>query len=101
MKLLWKLVKVAVALALAIPLSIIVLATALGVLGGLIGLAFVVLKLAVVGFLAWGLFRLVTGLVCGSTRRSTPSEIKALPPADPYYDAAMRELDRELGNVAR
>ena len=101
MKLLWKLVKVVVALALAIPLSIIVLATALGVLGGLIGLAFLVLKLAVVCFLAWGVFRLVAGLMGGRAPRPKPNQAKALPPADPYYDAAMRELDRELGNAAR
>ena len=101
MRLLWKLVKVAVALALVIPVSIIVLATALGVLGGLIGLAFLGLKLAVAGLLAWGVFRLVAGLMGGRAPRPKPSQIKALPPADPYYDAAMRELDRELGNVAR
>jgi hypothetical protein len=101
MKLLWRLVKVAIALALVIPVSIIVLATALGVLGGLIGLAFLALKLAVVGLLAWGVFRLATGLTRGPARRPKPSEVKALPASDPYYDAAMKELDRELGNAAR
>jgi hypothetical protein len=101
MKPLWRLVKVAVALALVIPLSIIVLATALGVLGGLIGLAFLALKLAVVGLLAWREYRLVTGLMCGPAPRPKPNEVKALPASDPYYDAAMRELDRELGNAVR
>jgi hypothetical protein len=101
MKLLWKLVKVAIALALVIPVSIIVLATALGVLGGLIGLAFLGLKLAVVGLLAWGVFRLASCLMRGPARRPTPHEVKALPASDPYYDAAMRELDRELGHAAR
>ena len=101
MKLLWKLVKVAVALALVIPVSIIVLATALGVLGGLLGLAFLGVKLAFVGFLAWVVFRMVAGLMGGTVCRRKPAEIKALPPADPYYDAAMRELDRELGHAAR
>jgi hypothetical protein len=101
MRPLWKLVKVVIGLALAIPLSIIVLATALGVLGGLLGLAFLALRLAVVGLLAWGMFRLVTGLVCGRPRRAAPNKVKELPAADPYYDAAMRELDRELGEVSR
>ena len=101
LRLLWKLVKVVLALALVIPLSIIVLATALGVLGGLIGLAFLVAKLAVVGLLAWGAIRLVCHLMGGPTRGAKPIEVKQLPPSDPYYDAAMRELDRELGNAAR
>ena len=101
MKLLWKFVKVAVALALVIPLSIIALAVALGVLGGLFGLAVLALKLAVVGLLAWGVFRLVAGLLRGPARRPKPNEIKQLPSSDPYYDAAMSELDRELGNVPR
>jgi hypothetical protein len=101
MKPLWRLVKVAIALALVIPVSIIVLATVLGVLGGLMGLAFLALRLAVVGLLAWGLFRLVTGLMCGRATRPKPNEVKALPASDPYYDAAMRELDREMGNAAR
>ena len=101
MKLLWKFVKVAIALALVIPVSIIVLATALGVLGGLIGLAFLALKLAVFGLLAWGLFRLAAGLLRGSARPPKLNQVKQLPAPDPYYDAAMRELDRELGDVSR
>jgi hypothetical protein len=101
MRLLWKLVKVAIALALVIPVSIIVLATVLGVLGGLLGLAFLALRLAFVGLLAWGVFRLATGLVCGRARRPRRNEVKQLPAVDPYYDAAMKELDRELGEVSR
>ncbi len=101
MKLLWNLLKVAIALALVIPVSILVLATVLGVLGGLIGLAFLGLKLAAVGLIAWGLFSLAAGLMRGCARRPKPHEIKALPAADPYYDAAIKELDRDLGHVAR
>jgi hypothetical protein len=101
MRVLWKLVKVAVALALVIPVSIIVLATALGVLGGLLGLAFLALKLAVVCFIAWGLFRLATSLLRGRPRHPGPHKVKELPAVDPHYEAAMRELDRELGEVSR
>ncbi|MGQ0712827.1 MAG: hypothetical protein ACT4PJ_03735 [Gemmatimonadaceae bacterium] len=101
MRLLWKLVKVALALVLVIPLSIIALATVLGVLGGLLGLAFLTLKLAVVGLLAWGALRLVASLMRGSTRRPKPNEVKQLPASDPYYDAAMRDLARELGTATR
>src|SRR5688500_1542835 len=101
MRVLWKLVKVAMALAVVIPLSIIALVLALGVLGGLFGLAVLALKLAFVGLVVWGLFRLVGGVVCGTTRRSTPNQVKQLPASDPYYDAAVRELDRELGHAAK
>jgi hypothetical protein len=101
MRMLWKLVKVAIALALVIPVSIIVLATALGVLGGLLGLAFLALKLAVVGLVAWGVFRLASGLVCGRARPPQRDKVKELPAVDPYYEAAMKELNRELGEVPR
>ena len=98
---LWKLFKIVIALALAIPLSIIVLATALGVLGALMGLAVLVLKLAVVGLVGWGMFRLAGLLLRGSRSPRKRDEIRRLPPVDPYYEVAMRELDRELGDVPR
>ena len=63
MKVLWTLLKVVIALVLAIPLSIIVLATALGILGALVGVAVLTLKLAVFGLVGWGLFRLITQLL--------------------------------------
>ena len=101
MGMLWKLVKIVIALALAIPLSIIVLATALGVLGALMGLAILTLKLAVVGLVGWGMFRLAAFLLRGSKSPRRRDEIRRLPPVDPYYEVAMRELDRELGEVPR
>lgn len=99
MRLLWTLLKVVIALALVLPISIIVLATALGVFGALFGLAVLALRLAVVGVIAYGAFRLVGALMRGSRSRSIPAEPNALPPVDPHYEAAMRELDRELGHV--
>ena len=101
MKLLWTLVKVVIALAVAIPLSIIVLATALGVLGALLGVAVIALKLAVLGLIGWGVFRLVGLLVGGGAKSERPNTIKDLPPVDPHYEEAMRELDRELGGASR
>ena len=98
---LWKLFKIVIALCLAIPLSIIVLATALGVLGAMMGIAVLVLKLAVVGLVGWGMFRLASLLLCGSRSPRKRDEIRRLPPVDPYYEVAMRELDRELGEVPR
>jgi hypothetical protein len=100
MRLLWTLLKVVIALVLVIPVSIIVLATALGLFGALLGLAVLTLRLAVVGLICWGVFRLATSLFGGSSR-SRPNEVRELPPVDPHYEAAMRELDRELGEASR
>ena len=96
MRVLWTLLKVAVALAIVLPISLIALATGFVVLGALLGLAILVLKLAVVGVLAWAGFRLLSRLIRGPGRRTQPREIPAAPPVDRHYEAAMRELDREL-----
>ena len=101
MKALWTLLKIVIGLALVIPLSIIVLATAVGVLGALVAIAILVLKLAVFGLIGWGVFRLITRLVGGSANEKRRAAISAPPPADPHYEAAMRELDRDLGEVPR
>jgi hypothetical protein len=99
MRVLWTLFKVVIALALAIPLSILVLATALGILGALVGVAIVALKFAVIGVVAWGLFRLIGRLLGGHAKHEARYVARELPPVDPHYEAAMRELDRELGEV--
>jgi hypothetical protein len=103
MKVLWTLLKVVVALVVAIPLAVIVLATALGILGALVGVAILALKLAVFGLVGWAAFRLITHLVRGPSRDTKKSTLAELPPplVDPHYEAAMRELDRELGPTAR
>ena len=101
MKLLWTLVKIVIVLALAIPVSIIVLATALGVLGALVGLAFLALKLAVVALVGWGAFRLISRLLGGPAKSEPRDGARQLAPVDPHYEAAMRELDRELGEAPR
>jgi len=101
MKVLWTLFKVVIALALAIPISVIVLATALGILGALIGVAILALKLAVVALVGWGVFRLIMRVLAGPAKGERTNAAKQLAPADPHYEAAMRELDRELGEVPR
>lgn len=100
MRPLWTLLKVVIGLAVAIPVAILVLAMGLGILGALVGLAVMALKLAVFALVGAGLFRLVSHL-CGNraTSRSETRALEALPPPDPHYEAAMRELDRELGDV--
>lgn len=101
MKLLWTLVKVAVALALVIPVGIIALALALGIFGALVGLAFVALRIAVIGLAVYGAFRLIAYLLRGHKPAAQPTAPAPapLPPVDPYYQAAMRELDRDVGPI--
>lgn len=92
MKVLWTLVKVAVSLVLLIPVSLIVL----GVFGTVLGLAVMLLRLALIGLLAFGAFKLVARLMRGPAPRVEPRETPRLAQGDPYYQAAMRELDRDL-----
>ena len=99
MKLIWTLLKIALVLALAIPLSIFLLGTVITVLGALFGLAMVVLRIGIVGLVIYGAFRLFGLLFGGGKSKSQPQfvEVKELPRPDPYYESAMRDLDRELG----
>ena len=99
MRRLWTLLKIALVLALAIPVSIFILATALGIFGALLGIALVVLRLAIIGLICWGVVKLLVRLFRGSAPQVRPIEVRELPPVDPHYEAAMRELDRELGQV--
>jgi hypothetical protein len=101
MRILWTAVKLAIALVIVVPISIIVLGVTLGLFGALVGLAFLALKLAVIGLLAWGLFRFAGSLIGGRARGAQSGTIAELPAPDPHYEAAMRELDRELGGTAR
>jgi hypothetical protein len=100
MRILWTLLKVVIGLAIALPLGVLVLAVTFGVLGALLGLAILALKLAflaLVGFGAYRLLRRALGRSPGARTRPTPG----LPAPDPYYRAAMHELDAELGHSVR
>ena len=55
MKVLWALLKVAVALVLFIPVGLLML----GVIGTVLGLAFLLARVALIGLLAFGAFKLV------------------------------------------
>jgi hypothetical protein len=93
MKVLWTLLKVAAALVLVIPVSLLIL----GVVGTVLGLTIMLLRVALIGLLVYGAFKLVTRLLRGPTARVEPTETQRLStPADPYYQAAMRELDRDI-----
>lgn len=98
MRLLWTLFKVLVACVVLAPVAIIVLAVSLGVLGALLGLAIFALKLVIAGLLVYGAFRVGASLLRGSRPKAQP-RMPELVPVDPYYEAAKRELDRELGDV--
>ncbi len=95
MRVLWTLAKMIVGLAVAIPLGIVVLVVALGVLGSLLGLAVLTLKLAFLAFIGYGLFR-VARFFFTPTSRPAAQPVRELTMPDPYYEAAMRELDAEM-----
>ncbi len=101
MRMLWTMVKVVVVLALVIPVGIIAMALALGIFGAVLGIAMLALRLAIVGLVAYGAFKLIARLVRGPTPRPQPAAPSALPPVDPYYQAAMRELDTDIGITTR
>ncbi len=96
MRILWTLIKVAVGLAIAIPVGVILLGLTMGIVGTVIALAFMALRLAVFALLAYGVYRVGKHFFFGS-RSPAPTPMRELPARDPYYDAAMRELDAEMG----
>jgi hypothetical protein len=100
MRVFWTLLKIIIGLAIAIPIGIVVLALTFGVVGALLGLAMLALKLAFIGFVGYGLYRLARVAFAPSPRK-TAEPIRELRPVDPYYEAAVRELDSELRGPAR
>ena len=99
MRLLWTLFKIVLALVLLVPLSILVLATTLGILGALVGLAIFALRIAVVGLLLYGAVKFIGWLIRDKTPAPEPRQIADVPRMDPYYESAMRELDRDVGPI--
>jgi hypothetical protein len=100
MRILWTLLKVVVGIAIAIPVGILALALTVGVVGTLMGLVALAVKLAVFGLIGYGAYR-VGRAMFGRSPKASAVPIRELPPVDPYYQAAMRELDSELGPVSR
>lgn len=95
MRTLWTLAKVVLALCIGIPLAIIALSLTLGLMGAVFGLAVLTLRIALIGLVGYGVYRLARALFGG---RSGPApRAPSLPPPDPYLESAKRELDRELG----
>jgi len=100
MRILLTLFKVILGLAIAIPVGILVLAVTAGILGALVGIAVLALKLACFGLIGYGLYR-VARSVFAPARKVAPRPAFELPAPDPYYEAAVRELDAELGGRSR
>lgn len=101
MRILWTLFKVIVALAIAIPVGILAIALTVGVVGALVGLAIMALKLACVGLIGYGIYRVARAFLAPASKKAPPSRAPELPAPDPYYQAALRELDAELGTNGR
>src|SRR5262245_61267115 len=95
MRILWTILKVIIGLAIAIPLGILALALTFGVLGTLFGLAVLALKLACIALVGYGVFRVAQHMFAPA-RPPAPPPIPELRSTDPYYEAAMRELDSEI-----
>ena len=89
MKVIWTLLKIVIACAILIPVSLIVLGT-------VVGLAALAFRLALVALVGYGAFKLVGRLLRGPKQVHTPTQIPRLESVDPYYTAAMRELDQEI-----
>ena len=98
MRALWTLLKIMIGLAIAIPVAFLALALTAGLVGTLMVLLVVAFKLAIVGLVGYGLFRLARAMFAPS-HKTAPAPIRELSSAarDPYYEAAVRELDTELG----
>jgi len=95
MRLLWGLLKVALVLAIGIPICFFAISLALGIVGTAIGLVVMAVRLAVLGLTAYVLYRVGRWAFGRRTPPVRPSAT-VLPAPDPYYTAAMRELDAEL-----
>ncbi|MFI5227451.1 MAG: hypothetical protein ACHQWU_00190 [Gemmatimonadales bacterium] len=97
MRILWTLLKIAIGLAIAIPVGLFVMAMTVGIVGTVVGLVAMAVRLACIGLVGYGLYRVGRFFFAprGRARHEMPV-VRELPSADPYYAAAMRELDSEL-----
>ena len=86
MKVLWTLAKLVIALVVLIPLSLIVLGTAV-----------FALRLALLAFVVYIGFKLVARLFRGPAPKLAPNERHSQRGMISDYEAALKELDQELG----
>ena len=95
MRIVWTLFKIIIVLAITIPVALFALALTVGIVGTVVGLAITALRLAAIAFVGYGVYR-IARFFFASTSASVKPVVSELPAADPYYVAAMRELDSEL-----
>ena len=94
MRLLWTLLKVVIGLAIAIPVGLALTAVAFGTLAIVIRLVMLAVRLAVLGAAGYVIYRVARAFFAPAR---TPAPAASIPSPDPYYTAAMRELDAEIG----
>lgn len=94
MRIMWTLFKMVVVLAIAIPVALAALALTVGIVGTVVGLAIAALRLAAIALVGYGVYRIARFFFAPSA--SAKPVVSELPAPDPYYVAAMRELDSEL-----
>lgn len=95
MRILWTLFKLIIVLAITIPVALFALALTVGIVGTAVGLAITALRLAAIALVGYGVYR-IARFFFAPTSASVKPVVSELPAADPYYVAAMRELDSEL-----
>ena len=95
MRILWTLFKVIIGLAIAIPVGMFLMALTFGVIGSVVGLVSAAVRLAVIGFVGYGVYR-VARFFFGGAAKAPKVATPELASVDPYYSAAMRELETEL-----
>jgi hypothetical protein len=95
MRIMWTLFKIIIVLAITIPVALFALALAAGILGTVVGLALTALRIACIALVGYGVYRIARFLFAPTSASAKPV-VSELPAADPYYVAAMRELDSEL-----
>jgi hypothetical protein len=93
-RILWTLLKIGIGLAIAIPVGLFVMAMTFGLIGTVVGLVAMAARLACIGLVGYGLYRV--GRFFFAPAHPQPKPTAELPSGDPYYAAAMRELDSEL-----
>ena len=95
MRILWTLVKIIIGLAVAIPVGVFVVAMTFGLVGIALALVSAAVRLACIGLVGYGLYR-VARFCFAPAAKPPKAAAPELASADPYYAAAMRELDSEL-----
>jgi hypothetical protein len=94
MRIMWTLFKIIIMLAITIPVALFALALTVGVVGTVVALALTALRIALIALVGYGIYRIARFLFAPSAPEKPV--VSELPAADPYYVAAMRELDSEL-----